>query len=229
MTQVHAELRYAERNLPGIEAMAVNYATLGGYKDLKADLLQAIADRSLSFAGDTTLIRTQAEFVRVAEEGWRRLNAATGEVCAAVGAILAEYQPLQRRLSDPFAPMLHPAVRDMKEQLAHLVYKGFIVRIPWATLQHLPRYLQGIAVRLNKLTNAGLSRDEAGMYTITPLWRQYLARLEKHRRDDVRDPELMAYRWMVEELRISIFAQELKTPTPISPQRVEKQWEKVKP
>ena len=228
MTQVHAELRYAERNLPGIEAMALNYATLGGYKDLKNDLLQAIADRALAFADDTTLIRQQAEFVRIAEEGWRRLNAATKEVCAIVSQILAEYQPLQQRLTNAFAPMLHPSIRDMKEQLGHLVYKGFIVRIPWANLEHFPRYMQGLTTRLKKLTNAGLSRDEAGMAIVTPLWKQYLLRLEKHRHDGVHDPELMNYRWMVEELRVSVFAQELKTPMPISPQRVEKQWEKVK-
>ncbi len=228
MTQVRDELRYAERNLPGVEAMSLNYATLGNYTDLKADLLQAIADRALSFAGDTALIRTQAEFVRIAEEAWRRLNTATKEVCQIVGQILAEYQPLQRRLGEPFAPMLHPAVRDMREQLAHLVYKGFIIRLPWTWLQHLPRYLEGIASRIKKLTNAGLSRDDAAMATITLLWKQYLTRLEKHRKDGMRDPELMVYRWMVEELRISVFAQELKTSIPISVKRVERQWEKVK-
>lgn len=228
MTQVRDELRYAERNLPGIEAMSLNYATIGGYKDLKAELLQAIADRALSFAGDTSAIRAQAEFVRAAEEGWRRLHTATKEVCEIVGQILAEYQPLERRLTEAFAPMLHPSIRDMKEQLAHLVYKGFIVRIPWEWLQHLLRYVQGIAVRLKKLSNAGLVRDEQGMATVTPLWKQYLSRLEKHRHDGVRDPELMTYRWMMEELRVSVFAQELKTSMPISAQRVEKQWEKVK-
>ena len=227
MTQVRDELRYAERNLPGIEVMSLNYATLGNYQDLKTDLLQAIADRSLSFAGDTALIRTQAEFVRIAEEGWRRLNAATKEVCQLIARVLAEYQPLQRQLANPFAPMLHPSIRDMREQLAHLVYKGFIVRIPWPQLQHVPRYIEGISVRLKKLTNAGLPRDTAGMAITTPLWKQYLSRLEKHRHDGVRDLELIIYRWMIEELRISVFAQELKTPMPISAQRVERQWEKV--
>ncbi len=82
-------------------------------------------------------------------------------------------------------------------------------------------------MRLKKLTNAGLARDEQVMETIVPLWKQYLARLEKHRRDGVRDPELMTYRWIIEELRISLFAQELRTAMPISPQRVERQWEKV--
>ena len=228
MTQVRDELRYAERNLPGIEAMSLNYATLSSYADLKADLLQAIADRSLSFTGDTALIRTQTEFVRIAEEAWRRLNTSTKEVCQIVAQILAEYQPLQRRLSEAFAPMLHPAIRDMREQLAHLVYKGFILRIPWTQLQHLPRYIEGLSVRLKKLTNAGLPRDEQSQLTAIPLWKQYLSRLEKHRREGLRDPELMTYRWMIEELRISLFAQELKTPVPISVPRVERQWEKVR-
>jgi ATP-dependent helicase HrpA len=124
--------------------------------------------------------------------------------------------------------MLHPSIVDMKGQLAHLVYKGFIARIPWEHLQHLPRYVRGVVIRLKKLTNAGLARDQASMEVVTPLWEQYLRRLEKHRKQGVKDPELLVYRWMIEELRVSLFAQELKTSIPISVQRVEKQWEKVK-
>jgi ATP-dependent helicase HrpA len=143
---------------------------------------------------------------------------------------LAAYQPLRVRLSEPFAPMLHPGIRDMQEQLAHLVFKGFAVRIAWNSLQHLPRYLAAIEMRLKKLTNAGLSRDEQNMVIVMPLWKQYLTRLEKHRREGVHgDAELMTYRWMLEELRVSLFAQELGTAITVSPQRVEKQWEKVEP
>jgi ATP-dependent helicase HrpA len=230
MTQVRDELRYVERNLPGFDAMALNYATLGNSAELKADLLHAIADRALSFAGDTSLIRAQADFIRIAEQGWRNLNAATREVCDVVATTLAAYQSLRVRLSEPFAPMLHPSIRDMQEQLAHLVFKGFAVRIPWGHLQHLPRYLAGIEMRLKKLTNAGLSRDEQNMAIVVPLWKQYLARLEKHRREGVHgDAELITYRWMLEELRVSLFAQELGTATTVSPQRVEKQWDKVEP
>lgn len=228
MLQVRDELRYVERSLPGIDKMSMNYATVGSYKDLKTDLLSAIADRALAFAGDTSLIRKQAEFISIAQEGWRRLHPAVKEVCGVVNETLAEYQPLQLQLGQPIAPMLHPAVIDMKGQLAHLVYKGFIARIAWEHFQHLPRYVRGVAIRLKKLKNAGLARDQANLDVVAPLWEQYLRRLEKHRKQGVKDPELLVYRWMIEELRVSLFAQELKTAVPISVQRVEKQWEKVK-
>jgi ATP-dependent helicase HrpA len=228
MLQVRDELKYLERNLPDIESMSLNYATFGNYQDLKSDLLQAIADRALTFAGDTSTIRTQSRFAEVAREGWKRLHTAAKEVCTAVAEALAEYQPLQLRLGEPFAPMLHPSILDMKGQLAHLIYKGFVSRIPWEHLQHVPRYVRGVTVRLKKLTNAGLSRDEANMAIVTPPWERYLKRLEKHRKEGLIDSELITYRWMLEELRVSLFAQELKTAIPVSVQRIEKQWELVR-
>jgi ATP-dependent helicase HrpA len=80
-------------------------------------------------------------------------------------------------------------------------------------------------VRLKKLTNAGLSRDNAGAQAIGPLWQRYLEARDDPKR--AADPELVRYRWMLEELRVSLFAQELKTSIPVSIQRLEKQWESL--
>ena len=116
----------------------------------------------------------------------------------------------------------------MRDQLARLTHKGFVAATPYRWLRHYPRYLKGLQVRLSKLLNAGLARDAQHLYDVAPVWRRFLEREQLHRDRNVNDPALERYRWAVEELRVSLFAQELKTSIPISPKRLDKQWEQVR-
>ena len=228
MVQLREDLKQIERSIPRLDAMSLNYSTIGNATDLRADFLTAVADRALCIDGDPSAIRAQAEFVKLAEAAWRRLHPCANELSGIVARVLRLYQPLQISLSGAFAPLMHASVLDMKQQLAHLVFKGFITRIPSDRMDHLPRFIEGIADRLKKLMNAGLSRDQKGMETVSPYWMMYLTQLEKHRKENIVDQELIVFRWMIEEFRISIFAQELGTSQPISSQRMDRQWEKVK-
>jgi ATP-dependent helicase HrpA len=130
-------------------------------------------------------------------------------------------------LAKDFPPLLQPSVREMREHLSSLMPGDFLLRTPWQWLEHFPRYLAGISARLTKLRNAGLARDRTAASVIEPLWRRYLDRREKHRLDRIDDPALAQFRWMLEELRIQQFAQELKTAIPVSVQRLESQWTQV--
>ena len=114
-----------------------------------------------------------------------------------------------------------------RDQLARLVFKGFLAATPYRWLRHYPRYLKGLQIRLTKLMNAGLSRDATLMNDVSPLWRRFLEREQLHRDRGVNDPALERYRWAVEELRVSLFAQELKTPHPVSIKRLDAMWEAV--
>jgi ATP-dependent helicase HrpA len=87
--------------------------------------------------------------------------------------------------------------------------------------------LNGIEIRLKKLTNAGLARDMQNADAITPLVERYALRLAENEKRGIVDPQLEQYRWMLEELRISLFAQELKTSMPISIQRLQRQWDSI--
>jgi len=118
------------------------------------------------------------------------------------------------------------ALEDIREQLAALVPVGFLSETPWIWLQHLPRYLRAIALRLGKL-GSGAARDRQSADLVAPNWRKYQERLSQHRLRGVNDPELAQFRWMLEELRVSLFAQELGTSMPVSAQRLDKQWLKV--
>src|SRR5690606_13898239 len=120
------------------------------------------------------------------------------------------------------------AVDDMQWQLGRLMPRDFLTRTPWEWLVHTPRYLRGIRVRIGKLTSGGFDRDQRGYAEVAPRERALHQRRTDHQAQGVYDPELERFRWMLEEFRISLFAQELGTAFSISAKRLDKQWEKVR-
>jgi ATP-dependent helicase HrpA len=226
MLQLREEVKWLSRKLPGFERMCLHYKTVGDCDQLKADLIDAITDRALF--GEEAEVRTRQQFVDRAQIGWRRLSVAANEIGELVVQILEKHHALDLELSQVAPPALIPSYQDMRRHLARLVYDGFVVRTPPDWLKHYPRYLAGLESRLRKLLNAGLSRDMSAMHEIIALQKEYDDRLTKHAHEGVTDPELETFRWMLEELRISLFAQELKTAVPVSLKRLEAQWMKVK-
>lgn len=226
-SQVREEVRYQVRNIRDLEQMVLHFSTAGTAAQLKEDLVAGIVDRALF--EDPTEVRTHDQFALRSAAAWRRLPAAAREITDLVRDILSSYHTLTRELSRDFPPLLLESARDMRGQLAGLVPPGFIAETPYVWFRHVPRYLKALSMRIQRLLNAGLARDQAAMATITPLLRQYHERLAKHRAEGITDPTLEQYRWMLEELRVSLFAQGLKTAVPVSEQKVERLWEQVRP
>ena len=108
---------------------------------------------------------------------------------------------------------------DVENQLALLVYSGFIRHTPLGQLPAIPRYLKAIEFRLDK--QKADSPDSQGLQR---LWRQYWNHVLKQAKTALPLPEREEFRWRLEELRVSLFAQQLKTPYPVSVQRLEKLW-----
>jgi ATP-dependent helicase HrpA len=106
--------------------------------------------------------------------------------------------------------------------------RDFLANTPDAWLAHYPRFLKAIALRLQKLVTAGHTRDQQNIAEVQLHWQAYLDRARKNREQRIHDPALDHYRWMIEEFRVSLFAQELKTSIPVSAKRLEKQWEQVR-
>jgi ATP-dependent helicase HrpA len=227
MLQLREEFRYLERTIPNLESLCLYYATIGRCDDLNDDLVLAIADRAL-FDDVPPEIRTRDEFAARAEAGWRRLADASSETRDLIAQILESYHELDIALSGEFPPLWSDSIRDMRDQLSRLIYRGFVVGTPFERLRNLPRYLQGIIIRLKRLANAGLTRDAQAMAETRPLWDRYKREEAAAREAGVRSPLLDQVRWLIEELRVSLFAQELKTTTPVSVQRIQKLWETVR-
>lgn len=230
MLQVGQPMKHLARTLPGVDRTCLFYATVGPSDDLKRDLLNVVVDRAMYHDAppETPPTRTQEAFAVLAEAGWRRLSTASQEVCEVVGQVMAQHHDLTKQLSAPVPPMLSAAVADMREQLAHLVYREFVAATPFPWLRQYPRFLKGIDARRRKLLNAGAARDAQALMDVRPLWEAYLKRAEWQRLQGIGDPALRQFRWMLEELRVSLFAQELKTSVPVSVKRLQALWAEVK-
>jgi ATP-dependent helicase HrpA len=223
--QLHKEIEHLTRSLKNIDQLCLHFKTVGSCDTLRKDLLAAIVDHAM-FA-DEQDVRTQAEFIRRASEGWRRLSTTAAELTELAAQILLEYHAVGRELEKVYPPMVHRSVADLREQLKHLVYGGFLSATPQQWLRHLPRYLKAMSIRLRKLMNAGLARDAAAMAEISGFWEQYKQRQATYDRQGRSDANLELFRWMLEEFRVSLFAQELKAAVPVSAQRLQKLWEQV--
>lgn len=217
--QLREPLKYLEKNVPGLQAMATAYMPLGSQEELRAQIIEVALDRA--FLADP-LPNDQASFNTRIEEGRARLNLIAQEVARQAGVVLAEYAAALRKLKDSRAP--RDVADDIQTQLQRLVGKRFLTQTPWAALQHLPRYLKGVVLRLDKL-RADPARDAARLAELRPLEQRWLRRVAELK--GAPHARLDEYRWLLEELRISLFAQELRTPQPVSAKRLDKVWTQV--
>jgi ATP-dependent helicase HrpA len=214
--QIRDALKYLEKNIPELQKMSVLFMPLGSADDLREQVIDLAIDRA--FLGDP-LPSDASGFRRRIDEGRGRLTLIANEIARSALQVLIEYAAAARKLKDARAPKeLHD---DVQAQLARLVPKRFLATTPWAQLAHLPRYLKGITMRLDKW-RADPARDIARLAELRPLEQRYLRTLAD--RKGVADARLEEFRWLIEELRVSLFAQELRTPQPVSVKRLEKAW-----
>ena len=214
--QLRDAIKYLEKNLPELQKMAALYMPLGSSEELRDQIIAVALD--LAFLADP-LPAGGATFARRLDEGRGRLTLIAGEVARAAGAVLVELAAAQRKLKDARPP--RDVADDIAAQIERLVSKRFLAATPWARMVHVPRYLKAIVMRLDKL-KADPGRDAARLAELRPLDQRYGKKLAERR--GARDPRLEEFRWWLEELRVSLFAQELKTPQPVSAKRLEKIW-----
>ncbi len=214
--QIRDALKYLEKNIPDLQKMAVAYMPLGTQEELREQIIDVAMDRAFL---QEPLPIDEAAFRQRIQDGRGRLTLIANEVARMAGVILTEYAAAQRKIKDTKnAP---EATQDAAEQLQKLMPKRFIAAAPWTQLQHYARYLKAITTRLDKY-RADPARDAARLKELQPLAQRYW-RLLAERKGQV-DTRMQEYRWMLEELRVSFFAQELRTPYPVSAKRLDKVW-----
>jgi len=214
--QLKEPLRFLEKNIPGLTAMGGAYLPLGTLEELRAQIIDVALDRA--FLADP-LPTDEHAFKRRLDEGRARLNLIAQEVARQAAVVLADFAAATRKLKDSKPPK--DVADDITAQLQRLVGKRFLVTTDWAALLHLPRYLKAVVMRLDKL-RADPARDAQRLGELRPLEQRWVRRTADlkgapHARMD-------EYRWLLEELRVSLFAQELRTPQPVSPKRLDKAW-----
>jgi ATP-dependent helicase HrpA len=211
--------RDAERRLRTVQALAAAPAHFPGIGDLADDCVAAAADRIVAAEGGPAW--DDDGFARLAEAARVRLAplavGAAGQAADLVAAAIA----LEARFQVTRAPVLQPAVDDMRAQVRALVRPGFVTATGLARLRDVGRYLDGVRVRLDKLGDRP-DRDRDLMSRARALERSYAELIHALPRDRLSAPEVIDARWMLEELRVSFFAQVLGTPRPVSEPRVRK-------
>ena len=190
---------------------------------LKDEVALAAIDRT--FLADS-LPMAQADFARRVDEGRSRFNLIAQEIARTAAGILADQAAVRKKLAQ--AEKAYPQVaEDAGRQLERLLAPGWLARTPWARLQHFPRYLKAVSARLDKL-RADPSRDARLAGEIAALETPYRRQLAARGRNATGDDALEQFGWLLEELRVSLFAQELRTPVPVSPKRLSKLWQTLR-
>ncbi|MDV2079773.1 ATP-dependent RNA helicase HrpA [Marinobacter xestospongiae] len=217
-------LEDVDRRLAHFKASALLFAPIGQARVLLDDLLLAAA--MAHFLGDG-LPRSKPQFVALYDQRrgdfFDTLSALDGHLHQA----MTGYHNIMKRLKGKINLALANSMADLKFQLEHLVFPGFLVQTPGEWLAEFGRYFEAAQVRLEKMPRE-MGREREFLHAIEPLWSRYAKRLEQHRRQGIDAPELTLYRWMLEEYRVSYFAQQLGTRMPVSIKRLDKQWEQVR-
>jgi ATP-dependent helicase HrpA len=224
--QIKDALKYLEKNVPDLQKMAVTCMQLGKNPDGTGTggTLEELREQIISVALDRAFLleplpTDEFAFKKRLDEGRGRLTLICTEVARLAATILDEYAVAARKIKD--SKNAPEAALDAAQQLFRLMPKKFLSATPWGSLQHFARYLKAITARLEKY-RADPARDVARLAELRPLELRYW-RLVAERKGVV-DDRLQEFRWLLEELRVSFFAQELRTPQPVSVKRLEKAW-----
>jgi len=218
--EMKEQLRQLERGLGGFNALAMKFQATIPADKLKADLTEAIVDRA--FIGEDATPRTPKAFEEQKKRAKARLPAVAEGAMRLLAAIVEASQEYGQSVAQNAS--LGRVVQDVKSSRERMVFPGFLARTPWERLEHLPRYLRGYALRLQKY-RANAERDQKHAAALHILWQNYEARVKADHDAGRRDVKLEEYRWLIEELRVSLFAQELRTPLPVSAKRLQKFWD----
>jgi len=214
------QVRNLERALPAFNQLALKFNAVIPADKLKADLLEAIVDRA--FLGEDEPPRTPKAFEEQKKRAKARLPAVVEGASRHASAIGEASQQFNQAAAQ--SASLGRVTQETKAMRERMVYPGFLARTPWERLEHIPRYLRGYALRLQKY-RANAERDQKHAGNVAALWNNYEARAKSDRDEGRSDPKLEEFRWLIEELRVSLFAQELRTPFPVSAKRLQKFWD----
>ncbi len=222
--QLREQVKFLEKSLATLQTTQMQASTvpalaaaLPGFEALREQVVIAAIDRTClaePWPAD------RAAFVARKEDARSKLSLIAQEVARLLAAIVAEAATLPKKLNASRA--YAASVSDIEQQLVRLFQRGFVVDVAPTQLAHYPRYLKAIGLRLEKL-RSDPARDAQRLQEVAALQTPWLR--EVAARKGVVDPRLEEFRWLLEELRVSLFAQELRTPMPVSAKRLQKAWD----
>ncbi len=211
-------LREVPRSVEALQKQVLWFSPLGSADVLQADLEQAVLQAA--FMDDPLPVRDEAIYRQRLESGKARLLELAVDIGRYSHDALQAYQQLNRGLKGSVSPQLLSAMNELHTQADAIVYPGFLSATPLLRLPRLAVYLRAAVIRLEKLPGH-VERDRKQALVVQDYQSRYEQALTKGR---VSPEQLASFRWLIEELRVSLFAQELGTADKVSPQRLDKAW-----
>lgn len=223
--ELKEQIKQLEKSLPNFNQYALTFRNIMSPDDLREDMIAAIADRA--FIGEDELPRTNADFMKLKARARTRLPAVSQAIVRQVQAVATEYQALIN-MQAKMPATVNRLKKDVESQISCLVYKNCFTQTPWEYLQHIPRYLKALNLRIQKQPS-NPDRDGKNAASIGLIWQKWQDKMNNLQQTHMDiPPALQDFRWQIEELRVSLFAQELKTPMPISTKRLDKIWAEMR-
>ncbi|PWK84359.1 ATP-dependent RNA helicase HrpA [Fulvimonas soli] len=214
------DFKQARRRLPIASALSLKYAPLGSVDGLREDLVESgFADWLAAHELDA---RTAGAFEALRTQAARELFAAAVARLKLAEPIIEAQAELKPWLEPPLLGFARASYDDLREQFDALLAPGFLRELPTSRLAHYPRYLKAMRLRAERLRHDP-AKDQQRLLQVLPYWREYL------KRRAAGEDGLDELRWLIEEWRVSLFAQELKTAEPVSPKRLARALEALGP
>ncbi len=222
--ELKEQMKQLEKGLPNFNQYALAFRNIIASDDLREDMLSAIADRA--FIGEDDLPRNNDDFMKLKQRARTRLPAVSEAMARQAQTIAMEYQALSNAQAKMPATV-NRLKKDVEQQVQLLVYKNCFSQTPWEHLSNVPRYLKALNLRIQKQP-AAPDRDGKNAASVGIIWQKWQDKTNQmHTAGSLIPCALQDYRWLIEELRVSLFAQELKTPFPVSIKRLEKTWQDI--
>lgn len=219
--------KYLQKELLKGQEVALTLAGIGNRDYVVDDLIMA-AIKQLALSDQQDLPRTKLAFDSVVQSVKDKLIPYTQDLASQLVASLKLLVEIKKQLKrQKNTLMLAYTISDVNQQLAQLFYQGLVYKTPPQWLHQYPKYMRGIQQRLEKAA-LNPQKDKLQTAEVAPHWQRLIDYLAKEGEYRLRQlPMLMEYRWWIEEFRISLFAQTLKTQVPVSDKRLDKQWEQA--
>ncbi|MBM5570229.1 MULTISPECIES: ATP-dependent RNA helicase HrpA [Deefgea] len=217
--ELKEHLKQLPKALPNFNQLAIHYRSLGNSDELMADVIACICNRA--FLGDDEAPRKKKDFDEQKSRAKVRLPSVRDAVLRTLNDIAPDFVALGTLLAKG-----GNIQNELKAQLGELIYKGFLTATPWEQLPRVPVYIKAMKVRLEKRAQ-NPNRDGQRGAEVAELMQRYLTEIDKWQREGRDTSTLLPFRWMIEELRVGLFAQELRTPYPVSVKRLDKIWGEI--
>ena len=214
-------VRHLKSKLPGIQSLCIQYANIGSCDQLKSHIMIRLIDQLFT----QHLPASHTDFISTLDSNRGHLDAELTKLTHQLSDILTLYHQIQKRLKNPPLHWLD-ALTDIQDQLNHLLPADFIISLKQQSFSQLHRYLQAIDKRLDKIQD-NPDRDRKSRLEVANLWSDYKKRATLLENNNQHSDQLEEYRWLLEEYRISLFAQEIKTIAPVSAKRLRTAWNNI--